>query len=141
MASCSSALTRARTLVKPICRSVIDSVGAATLAQAFQRIDRTGRGGATPSALQVDRDSGRVLSIAPDAEFDAEKGHAIALVVARYATGAPDDRPLRALTIAVNVQQRSDAIHNPATKVAALLLQDRAVLDWLAQDQPQRVEL
>lgn len=135
-----AALTRARTLVKPICRTVIDRVGAATLAQAFQRIDRTGRGGATPSALQVDRDSGRVLSIAPDAEFDAEKGHAIALVVARYATGAPDDHPLRALTIAINVQQRSDAIHNPATKVGALLLQDRAVLDWLAQDQPQRAK-
>jgi hypothetical protein len=80
-----------------------------------------------------------VLGVSPDAGFDAEKGHAIALIIARYEVGAPDDRPLRALTIAINVQQRSDAIHNPATKVAALLVQDRAVLDWLAQDAPNRV--
>ncbi|NBW10832.1 MAG: hypothetical protein EBR82_22670 [Caulobacteraceae bacterium] len=132
-------LRRAHERVKPICRTVIDGVGVAALTQAFQRIDRMGAGGSAPSSLQVDRDTGRVLGVSPDAGFDAEKGHAIALVIARYAVGAPDDRPLRALTIAINVQQRSDAIHNPATKVAALLVQDRAVLDWLAQDSPNRV--
>jgi hypothetical protein len=132
-------LRRAHERVKPICRTVIDGVGVAALTQAFQRIDRMGAGGGAPSALQIERDSGRVLGVAPDAGFDAEKGHAIALVIARYEVGAPDDRPLRALTIAINVQQRSEAIHNPATKVAALLVQDRAVLDWLAQDSPNRV--
>jgi hypothetical protein len=132
-------LRRAHERVKPICRTVIDGVGVAALAQAFQRIDRMSAGGAAPSALQIDRDSGKVLGVAPDAGFDAEKGHAIALVIARYEIGAPDDRPLRALSVAINVQQRSDAIHNPATKVAALLVKDRAVLDWLAQDAPNRV--
>jgi hypothetical protein len=131
-------LRRAHERVKPICRTVIDGVGVAALTQAFQRIDRMSMGGAAPSALQVNRDSGRVLGVSPDAGFDAEKGHAIALIIARYEIGAPDDRPLRAMSMAINVQQRSDAIHNPATKVAALLVQDRAVLDWLAQDAPNR---
>jgi len=132
-------LSRAHERVKPICRTVIDGVGVAALTQAFQRIDRMSAGGAAPASLRIDRDSGKVLGVAPDAGFDAEKGHAIALVIARYEIGAPDDRPLRALSIAVNVQQRSEALHNPATKVAALLVQDRAVLDWLAQDSPNRV--
>ncbi|CAN5308645.1 hypothetical protein BH10PSE2_BH10PSE2_24490 [soil metagenome] len=133
-----TAIAAARSAVKPVCRQVIDSAGAAAIGREMQRISRAGESGSgvAPPMLQTDRVTGRVVSITPDPDFDAEKGHAIALVVGRYRIGAPDDEPLRAMAIAINVQQRSDAIHNPATKTAAILLRDPVILAWLASPQP-----
>lgn len=64
-------------------------------------------------------------------------GHAVALVVALYEAGAPDDAPIRALSVVVNIQERRTD-QAPAVGAAGRILCDPAVVAWLLRGQGRR---
>jgi hypothetical protein len=76
-------------------------------------------------------EGGRVVGIPLDAVSFASIGHAVAVVAGLYRAGDPDDQPQRALTMVINIQQRTDADRTPALQVARSLLCDPAVRAWL----------
>jgi hypothetical protein len=73
----------------------------------------------------------RVVGVPLEAEMFASVGHSVALVAGLYRVGEADDRPIRALTMMVNLQQRTEADRTPAVGVAAALLCDPSVRAWL----------
>lgn len=98
--------------------------------QEIVRLNALGapRGG-TIDGLSVQ--AGQVTGVPLDAVSFSGIGHAVALVAGLYRDGAPDDQPLRALTIMVNLQQRTEGDKTPGIAVARQLLCDPAVRAWL----------
>jgi hypothetical protein len=92
------------------------------------------RGGG--AGLQFSGD-GRLTGIAPDiADPLSDRGGSVALVVGLYRSGESDGHPLRALSIAINVQARTRTAgelgNNPALELAETLLRgDGAAARWL----------
>ena len=76
-------------------------------------------------------EGGQVTGVPLDAVIFSGVGHAVALVAGLYRDGDPDDQPRRALTIVVNLQQRTPADTTPANAVARRLLCDPAVRAWI----------
>lgn len=73
----------------------------------------------------------RVVGVPLEAVMLESVGHSVALVAGLYRVGEPDNRPIRALTMMVNLQQRTEADRTPAVGVAAALLCDPSVRAWL----------
>ncbi|MBX7250272.1 MAG: hypothetical protein K1X35_14660 [Caulobacteraceae bacterium] len=86
------------------------------------------RGGAIPGLTLA---NGQVMGIPTEAVSYSGIGHAVAVVAGLYRSGAPDDQPIRALSMVVNLQQRTEADKTPAVGVATRLLCDPAVRAWL----------
>jgi len=73
----------------------------------------------------------KVVGVPVEAVMFESVGHAVALVAGLYRPDDPDSRPIRALTMVVNLQNRTDADRTPAVGVATALLCDPAVRAWL----------
>lgn len=98
--------------------------------QEIVRLNALGRPrGGLIDGLRVE--AGQVTGVPLDAVTFSGIGHAVALVAGLYREGDPDDQPRRALTIVVNLQQRTPADTTPAIAVARRLLCDPAVRAWI----------
>lgn len=73
----------------------------------------------------------RVIGVPVEAVMFESVGHSVALVAGLYRVGEPDDRPVRALTMVVNLQNRTRGDPTPAVGVATALLCDPVVRAWL----------
>lgn len=98
--------------------------------QEIVRLNALGRPrGGVVDGLRVE--TGQVTGVPVNAMIFPGVGHAVALVAGLYREGDPDDQPRRALTIVVNLQQRTPSDTAPAIAVAERLLCDPAVRAWI----------
>ena len=87
--------------------------------------------GAKEGRLGLRLRGAQVVGVPSDTTTLGSIGHSVAVVAGVYRQDAPDDRPLRALTIMVTLQKRTEANPTPALNVARQVLCDPAVRAWL----------
>lgn len=128
--------------MNPKCRQILRRSGLAArdLREELAGINAVAAGGRHAPDILTLGQSNAITAVEATPEMVADRGHAVALVVGRYAVGAPDDSPLRAMTIVVNIQRRTADHKAQATMTARGLLGDPIVRRWLLADQPAFVD-
>jgi hypothetical protein len=98
--------------------------------QEIIRLNAVGRPrGGVVEGLTVS--GGLVTGVPLDAVSYSGIGHSVAVVAGLYRVGDANDEPLRALSMVINLQQRTESDRTPAVGVATRLLCDPAVRAWL----------